>query len=420
MDREEGIMRHRWIALGLAAAGLLIAPAARAGVYLPAEPVVGPTTNVQLFINLLSDLRGLRAPDNPLRKRYLARIAELEAKDQRDSLTVEDRVNLSGYFLRVDQPEKAVEVLGPVANSVQTDFRVLSNLSTAHELAGRPDRAISYGEQALAHWPRIWPGYLRTRLIALARAEKYHVALLKMRYGENSRQAPTGKVPDRPDALFPKVHFPAAGQPYAPGEMSAAEIAEMPYDATIILEQLILWTPNDQRLQWLFAELLTAIGGMENVMAAEVIFNTLVENAYSNAALREHRAIVHAAKTQLVALSQALANTKGPGAWTQLLWYAVPRGATLEPGAGALLTEAAWAGRALLEKRPATPSVARNSERRSDGPAPVAKGTNPWLPDVRHVVVSFLAGVLITILGVFQVREIRRKQHNAAAGKSGA
>jgi tetratricopeptide (TPR) repeat protein len=406
------------MAAAVAAAGLLTAGPVRAGLYHPAEPPVGPTNNPQLFLSLLSDFKGLRQPQNPLRKHYLARAAELETKESRGDLTVEDRLNLSAYYIRLEQPEKAVGVLGPVANAAQGNFMVLSNLATAHELAGRLDLAVRYAEQSLKQWPAMWPGLSKAQLYWLSRAEKYHVALLKLRYLETSRRGGKTAVPERPDELFPKVRFVNADGSYAPGELEAVQMADLPNDAALIVEQLLLWSPNDARLEWLYAELLAALGNPNALMAANTVFNNLVKQGFNSKELGRHRHAVNVAAETVVRLNRVLADAKGPGAWVQLLWYAVPRGATLESGVGALAAESAWAARAILDKRPSRPAApAARAERPAEATAKAAKG---WLPEARSVLVSFAAGVLVTIFCILQVREMRRRHQGDAADKGGA
>ena len=83
-------------------------------------------------------------------------------------------------------------------------------------------------------------------------------------------------------------------------------------------------------------------------------------------------------------LNQAINAEKGPNAWMRLLWYAEPRGATLEPGAGALAGEAIWSARVALarkmttapvpapiESMPATPEPSRQAGKSAEWPLPL-------------------------------------------------
>ena len=86
-----------------------------------------------------------------------------------------------------------------------------------------------------------------------------------------------------------------------------------------------------------------------------------------------------------------------------------PRGGAA-PGASAIASEAGWAiGLAFIRpERPKddAPAVPPTREPRTDP---------SWLPSARTVIVSFLAGVALTLLGGMQVREMRRRREHAAA-----
>src|SRR5262245_46093281 len=104
-------MRKTLIAL---AATLLVGwaatPGLRAGVYNTAEPPVWPMpASLQDFQYRLGELRSIAVenPKDPTEKRetpreyYLRRVAELEAKEWTDGLSVEDRINLGAYLIRL-------------------------------------------------------------------------------------------------------------------------------------------------------------------------------------------------------------------------------------------------------------------------------------------------------------------------------
>ena len=402
-------------AVAVAVGCLYLSGSVAGGVYLPAQPPLVASNNTQLFLNVLSELRGLRNAQNPVRKRYLSHVAELEEKEKRGDLTVEDRVNLSGYYLRLEQFEKAVSVLNPVAGTAQADFMVLSNLATANELAGRLERAISYADQALRKWPDLWPGLNRAELYWLGRVERYHLELLKARYVESMRQPGRAGVPERPDVLFPRVTFDGSGAAYRAGELDPTQLIELPNDSLLLVQQLLLWNPNDLRLHWQFAELLNAQGGPENVMTAYSILKRLAdEERYGNKLILAHRQVLKGASEAAVQLSQALSGGTEPNGLVQLLWYAQPRGATLEPGAAALAAQASWAARALLAKKlrsAGAPAPVENMPGASES----ARQTGKWLPDLRPVAVGFVAGMLVMLFGILQAREFRRRHASTAA-----
>src|SRR5206468_7308749 len=109
--------------LWMAALGLCLVHAGSlwAGLYNTAEPPVEPLASFRQFRNLLDDLRGIAVeqPRGELRTRYLARVAELEAKSREGKLTVDERVNLSAYLIRLLKNQQAIAVLTPVATRDQ-------------------------------------------------------------------------------------------------------------------------------------------------------------------------------------------------------------------------------------------------------------------------------------------------------------
>src|SRR5262249_12018824 len=97
-----------------------------------------------------------------------------------------------------------------------------------------------------------------------------------------------------------------------------------------------------------------------------------------------------------------------------LLGAMLPRGVGLAPGADALLQEAGWCGvvRAFEARRNEDPLTRGREGGGTDQEAKPPPAQEFWKPDVRHLVVSFLAGVAVTMLVVRQVRAKR------AGGKS--
>src|SRR5262249_35449698 len=149
----------------------------------------------------------------------------------------------------------------------------LANLATAYEQTGIPERALDYRRQALAAWPRdIWPGWSSVQLRWYYKVEKYQLNLLGMRSRPAARPSRSGETLDE---LFPRVSFARADGEYDVGRIAPEQWAEIPADALLIVDQLLLWMPNDNRLYWLQGELLNARG---DVRAAATIFEDLVQN----------------------------------------------------------------------------------------------------------------------------------------------
>ncbi len=397
---------------------LLFACPARAGLYNTEDPgppwsgriassddfPVWPTANLPQFNYVMEQLRGVVVPQSDLRKRYDRRIADLETKNHAGELSTEDRVNLSAYYIRIQQDEKARAILEPVKG--QSNFMVLSNLGTAYERMGQLDRAASYSEQALKAWPRLWPGLTTRQLNWLHRAENYHVRLLKLRQIEQARAR--GKQAEKVDALFPKVTFNRADGTYEINELEPAQLAELPDDNLLIVEQLLFWNPSDFRLHWLFGELLNAQG---NLAAACEQFDLPWKVNYSPKELRDHRQKLIAARDLLFLLNREWG-------WLSVLpWGLTPRGATLEGGIGALANEIGPFGRAqLLSQLNKSNTPPQNTEQAAE-PAALKPARN-LMQDLRIIAVSFVAGCLVTLLVMFQFKETRRRLQGASAGKS--
>jgi len=165
-----------------------------AGLYNTSEPPRGPRVShgandgvealgFTQFRDLLADLdsTGNNLKESAQRKHYLARRDELLAKARAGGLSTEEKVDLSEYLIRLRDYEKAVELLTPVAAQERRNFMVFANLATAHQLAGRLDRALSYLQQVKDFWPREWPGLSREQLKWYERVEKYHLRLVGFR-----------------------------------------------------------------------------------------------------------------------------------------------------------------------------------------------------------------------------------------------
>jgi hypothetical protein len=94
------------------------------------------------------------------------------------------------------------------------------------------------------------------------------------------------------DALFP-VQFVGPSGGYEAGTMAEAERAKLPDDAIALVQQLLMWFPEDARLLWLLGELYNATG---DIRTAEQVFDECVgSRRFESPVLREHRRAVKAA-----------------------------------------------------------------------------------------------------------------------------
>ena len=195
---------------------------------------------------------------------------------------------------------------------------VFANLATAHQLAGRLDRALSYLQQVKDFWPREWPGLSREQLKWYERVEKYHLRLVRLRYRESLQpSAGRTRASESLDDLFGgdkgPVRFIGENASYEAAKMAAKEQQKLPEDALAIVQQLLVWIPGpapgmeDPRLFWLLGELYNAWGDPQT---ASQVFGTLVWSYRFDAPdLREHRKIIQAALPEPVVVSRADSST---------------------------------------------------------------------------------------------------------------
>jgi hypothetical protein len=321
--------------IAVAALGLCLAltSAVRAGLYNPAEKPVWPLPEDFSSFRLL--LTGLRAPALPPnvkeREPYLNRIKELTDKPA-DQLTVAERIEGSACYLRLNMPNEAITFLKPAEAGARGNFMVFANLATAHQMAGIPDRAISYLELALDAWPLTQEGFTPEQLKWYRKAEKNQLRLLHLR--QNEAQQPN-QATASVDALFARrFDFQGGDEPYEAGKDVSA-------DDVRIVEQLLLWLPRDDRLYWLLGELLNARGIVED--AWQVMDDLYRFRNYNpGAKVGEHLHVLEEAKTP----------------------------------------------------------------QREEAPPPAPSLQPNWW----HLVISFLAGVLVSFFVGLQVRESRRRR----------
>jgi tetratricopeptide (TPR) repeat protein len=320
------------LALGLA---FMAGNSVRAGLYNTKEPRPGPEVSTdgvkpmpsKKFQDAFIGVRQIAVaglPGNTAHEHYLAARDELLRKARAGTLTVEERVDLSEYLIRLRQYEEAVELLESIAAQERWNFRLAANLATAHQLAGRLDRALSYLQQALDAWPAEVPGWIPGQVAWYRRAEQFQLKLVRLRLREQASAAGgRSKPPETLDDLFSprdqKAPFRFVGESgtYEAGKLAAAERSKLPEDALALVQQLVLWLPDDTRLYWLLGELYNADGDLETALR---IFDDCVWNRrYDSAELKAHRQIVADAKAKAqptVLLPSAAPEPEQPAGWT--------------------------------------------------------------------------------------------------------
>jgi hypothetical protein len=372
------IVRCRCSALRNLLLGLLVLCGVPAGAWgglynpcEPREPDEGPFPTVWLegkngFRDILLRYRSLGGEveqDNPMRRRYVlmqqalpntldklssteklawAKLKELndskpEAPDEKWKKAHEEAVKAHGkillqllsvseYMIRRGEAQRAQVLLVPLSGRAGGNFLIACNLAAAFERTAldRPDdyqRAIDaiHGvvEGAKCTWPATWEELSPEQLSMLKSLHwSEHVNFDRFREAERfffkmlkSRQREAQKKRKRPgdteiDALFFKdkdfaqaVRYVDENGGFTPGKLADAELAKLP-DQSIdhamqIVQQLLVWMPTDRSLYRQLGELYSARGTPADLHAARMIFNELVETMMSrNEEVRNRRQIL--------------------------------------------------------------------------------------------------------------------------------
>jgi tetratricopeptide (TPR) repeat protein len=266
-----------------------------AGLYNPAEPwekmlnprpgeaTNPPSLEFAEFSDKLLALRSIgmeNLADNPLRMRY-AMIADLSPRLAPSSWPAARKISLGGYLIRRGKHSEADEFLRPLSIREPKNFLALANLATANQLA-RHERALDYFEQAISAWPPAWTdvgkemntsleqiGWNEETFLWYREAETYHLKLVKQRLRQALGRGKGAGDPDTLDNLF-GVDFKYEGD-----KLADKEKAKLPANALAVVQQLLIWLPDDPRLYWLLGELYHARGTPEDVNTARRILNEL-------------------------------------------------------------------------------------------------------------------------------------------------
>lgn len=401
-------LRGTVLALGLC---LLGSAPLRAGVYNTAEPDWPSATSFDEFrLQRLVPLKQIGAIDTPLHKRY-ALMAELAGRGVTDKMTSEERLNLSAYLIRIRQYRQAIDVLDAALRKERRNPLLYANLAAAQFLeafaTSTPDlarRAEDNQAEAVrllpTDWQKLGPG-TRTWLMKIGwdekqytryrTAETYLLKLMRLRTraatGRPGVVSPLGKdiEPLFTDGGKPPqpVRFVGESGRYEAGQIARAEAAKLPPNAVEIVEQLLIWMPHDDRLFWLLGELFNARG--EYGTALE-IFNDVAK------------------KLQGIRL----------GGKVQVLDPSYPDLPELHrEHVLAVRAEKLKAEDRAFQPAQGTAEVQPTATVKPPAPPTSATGTFPI--DLRSLGVGFGVGLLVAVLGYWQLREIRRRLQARAA-----
>jgi tetratricopeptide (TPR) repeat protein len=254
----------------------------------------------------LAETRDAKARPVPAaRQAVLDRIARRKA----DPAARRDPAQLAGLaadLFRTGDPAsdqgqrltEALDLLTPRSRDRVPDFRVLANLAHVHAVRGEWDEAVRGHQAALldAAFPSDLAGATPDQRKWLQRVEKeYYRRWLRAHRDEAARRTPPAD-----EGLFPLFDGPP------------------PADAVAVVQQLLLWQPDDTRLHWLLADLYANTG---RVRQAAIIYDELAENrGQSNRRhLMDARAAVKRAVAALPAATESTAADTLPGPPPDLL-----------------------------------------------------------------------------------------------------
>lgn len=384
---------------------LLLGTPVHAGVYNLAEfnPFIQLDETRGYLLRVRSASLPHKTPLNPelFKAQILRQVAVLEKQKAEGLLSTEDRINLSGAYLRLGGNRVADAV--PLLLAADRDhFLVQSNLAAAFFSLGELEKAVSHQRRVLTLWPTVFAGWTEQRLRFFRECERYLLTLYESRLNEARRGPLRGAVDV--DLLFPGLRFVGPSGQFEAGALAPAVQDRLPLNAFNIVYQLALWFPTDMRLYWLFGQMLNVEGAVDQACD---VFVELAEAGLSGSFkdLPAHRQVLRAARSACVEFRK---HTSRGMLLSQLML--MPRSTFALPVIG----DAAYIASA------ATASViARQSGNEGPGaedfqpPGAVATPAQPVF-NFRHIAIGFGFGFLVAALCAFQWQEWRRRRTQAS------
>lgn len=307
--------------------GLALAAPGRAGIYSPNEPFLfeldenGYAKPIQFSGGFDSILAGLREaatrplnpgdPPNQSRRDTEDRVNQRKAKPVA-SLTAEELAGLTADLIRLGQNDEVFRLPQPIARDrVRGGFLAYAHLARAHAGRGEWDRAFTQHQSAIRDFdfPTTFVRLTKPQLAWLKRVEREYYLPFLARRAEDARRGRVTNLREDVDALFPTippprrpeapVRFVGENGDYTAGALAEAERKKLPPDALAIVQQLVLWHPQDARLYWLLGELYNAEGNPE--VAAGILEICSFAMGYTNPIMMEHRRLLKAAVAEQAA-----------------------------------------------------------------------------------------------------------------------
>jgi hypothetical protein len=198
----------------------------------------------------------------------------------------EQAAGIAAEYLRLGNPPAALNALTPFTRTEPIDFRVMANYTHVFASQGDWENAGRFHGMIRA-FPRDLPGIKPEQIPWLQSVEmRYYDKWLRIhRIHQVNKTKPET---EEPFPLFGEVKFVNDAGVYEPGKLAADEKKKLPADAMAVVQQLLLWSPEDTGLYWLLGELYAADGQFEE---AKRIFDICVDTRqYSNRkVLKDHR-----------------------------------------------------------------------------------------------------------------------------------
>jgi hypothetical protein len=254
------------------------------------------------LISRLAEVGKPTGEPGPKRKEVLDRIAQLRTKP---SLTPAETAGLAADLFRTRQVDAALNLLTPRTRDRVPDFRILATLAHLYAIRGDWVEAVRLHDSALldADFPTDLFGATSDQRKWVLKVEReYYRKWLQIRQQETAKRL----APEAEDVLplFPLKFVNEAGV-YEPGKLAAAERAKLPPDAVAVVQQMILWSPDDPRMHWLLGELYAANGRLRE--AEKILDDCTWDRQYTNRkVLMEHRAAVKRAVAALPKPAEAV------------------------------------------------------------------------------------------------------------------
>jgi hypothetical protein len=255
-----------------------------------------------------------RTPEEPVnatRQQYLDRVAQRRMKGVA-SLSPEELAGYTSDLIRVNRAGEALNILQPLARDPRRGgFLAYAHLATAHAATAGWREGLDQQQMAVRYsdFPTSFAKLSKTQLAWLKRVERdYYLPFLSNR-ADDARGKRSRDLREEVDPLFPlsasakktepAVRYVGEDGEYVAGSIAAAEKKKLPADALAIVQQLVLWHPQDARLYWLLGELYNAEGDIESAM--RILDHCSFNMAYSNPILIRHRQILQQAMTAISA-----------------------------------------------------------------------------------------------------------------------